>query len=163
MLVERGLQVGKGFSKQKDCFIDPHHCFLIEIGDNVTLSNHVTLLAHDASSKKLIGMTKIGRIVIGDDVFIGADAIVLPGVQIGDGAIIGAGSVVSKDIPAGEVAAGNPARCICTIADYKEKLLGIANSSAQFDKSYTMERGVTAAMKEEMREACKTHGICFVE
>lgn len=108
-------------------------------------------------------MTKTGRIVIGDDVFIGADAIVLPGVRIGDGAIIGAGSVVSKDVPAGEVAAGNPAKRICTVTDYKKKLLGIANSSARFGKNYTMERGVTATMKEEIREACNTHDICFVE
>lgn len=77
--------------------------------------------------------------------------------------IIGAGSAISKDIPAGEIAAGNPAKCICTVADYRAKLLGIANSSAQFDKSYTTERGATAAMKEEIREACKTHGIRFVE
>lgn len=56
--------------------------------------------------------TKSSPIQIGDDVFIGANSIILKGVKIGDRAIIGAGSVVTKDIPADEVWAGNPAKFI---------------------------------------------------
>jgi acetyltransferase-like isoleucine patch superfamily enzyme len=51
-------------------------------------------------------------VVIGDNVWIGARAIVLPGVTIGDGAVIGAGAVVTKSVPAHAIAAGNPARVI---------------------------------------------------
>jgi len=51
-------------------------------------------------------------IIIGDDVFIGAECIILKGVTIGAGAIVAAGSVVVKDIPAGEIWGGNPAKCI---------------------------------------------------
>lgn len=51
-------------------------------------------------------------VIIGDDVFIGARAIILKGVTIGDGAVIGAGSVVTKSIPPRVIAAGNPARII---------------------------------------------------
>ncbi|MCP3973305.1 MAG: acyltransferase [bacterium] len=52
------------------------------------------------------------RVVVGDDVFIGARAIILKGVHIGDGAVVGAGSVVSEDVPARCIAVGNPARVI---------------------------------------------------
>lgn len=51
-------------------------------------------------------------IVVGDDVFIGARAMILKGVTIGDGAVVGAGAVVAKNVPAGAVAAGNPARVV---------------------------------------------------
>lgn len=52
------------------------------------------------------------KVRIGNDVFIGAHAVILKGVEIGDGAVIGAGSVVTESIPARTIAAGNPARCL---------------------------------------------------
>lgn len=55
---------------------------------------------------------KSAQITIGKGVFIGGHCIILKGVTIGDGAVIGAGSVVTKDIPAGEIWAGNPAKCV---------------------------------------------------
>ncbi len=58
------------------------------------------------------GLTPKGDTVIGNDVWIGRDAIVMPGVRIGDGAIIGTAAVVTKDVPAYAVAAGNPARVV---------------------------------------------------
>lgn len=51
-------------------------------------------------------------VTVGDDCWLGANAVICPGVTIGDGCIIGAGSVVTKDIPAGSIAAGNPARVL---------------------------------------------------
>jgi maltose O-acetyltransferase len=57
VLIKRGLSVGVNFNRQQGCFIDPTHCWLIEIGNNVTMSIKVVLLAHDASSKNLIGYT----------------------------------------------------------------------------------------------------------
>ena len=55
-------------------------------------------------------------VTIGDDVWIGGSAIILPGVRIGDGAVIGAGSVVTRDVPAGALAAGNPCRVLRDLA-----------------------------------------------
>ena len=54
---------------------------------------------------------------IGDNVWIGAGAVIVPGVQIGDNSVIGAGSVVTRDIPAGTVAAGNPCRVLRAIGE----------------------------------------------
>lgn len=51
-LVRRGMKVGRNFNRQQGCFLDPTHCFLITIGDDVTMSIRVTVLAHDAGTKK---------------------------------------------------------------------------------------------------------------
>jgi maltose O-acetyltransferase len=56
-------------------------------------------------------------VTIGDDVWLGGNVVVCPGVTIGNGSVIGAGSVVTKDIPAGVLAAGNPARVIRTLIE----------------------------------------------
>lgn len=98
-------------------FIDPLFPFLITIGDHTTLTD-VKVLAHDASTFKEIGFTKMGKVSIGSHCFIGAKSLILPGVTIGDYVIIGAGSVVSKDIPSNSVAVGNPCRVIKSYDDY---------------------------------------------
>ena len=69
------------------------------MGNNVTLASGCRLLTHDGSTKKIVGYSKVGRIDIGNDVFIGAASIVLPNVRIGNKVIVGAGSIVTKDIP----------------------------------------------------------------
>ena len=122
VLKKRGLIVGDNFNRQQGCFIDPTHCFLISIGNNVTFSIRVCLLAHDASTKNFLGYTKIGKIEIGDNVFVGANATILPGVAIGNNSIVGANSVVTKDIPENVVAAGNPAHVICSLEEYLKKI-----------------------------------------
>ena len=100
--------------------------YYVEIGNNVTITN-ATILSHDASTKKFLGKTKFGKVIIGDDVFIGLGAIVLPGSIIGNKVIIGAGAVVSGKIEDNSVIVGNPSKKICTfdsyIAKHKEKML----------------------------------------
>ncbi len=84
--------------------------------ENITIGNHTlitagtTVLTHYYDPHAHAFRT--GRVVIGDRVFIGVNTIVCNAVTIGDGAVVGAGSVVTKDIPSGEVWAGNPARFI---------------------------------------------------
>lgn len=73
-------------------------------------SNHSIALGMNISSQKW-DESKTG-ITIGDDVWIGANCVILPGVHIHNGAVIGAGSVVTKDIPANAIAVGNPAKVI---------------------------------------------------
>lgn len=122
-LIKRGLKIGKNFNRMGGVIIDPWHCYHITIGDNVTLAPRVHILAHDASLGVFTGQVRAANVVIGDDVFIGADAIVLPGVHVGNRVVIGAGSVVTKDIPDNSVAVGNPAKVICSLDDYIAKEL----------------------------------------
>ena len=98
--------------------------FLVKMGSNVMISSKVMLITHDASASYYIpGASDLfGRINIGNNVFIGMGAIVLPGVTIADNCIIGAGSVVTKSFhEKGTVIAGNPARKICTTEELKTK------------------------------------------
>jgi maltose O-acetyltransferase len=120
-LVDRGLKVGNNCSFQPGVLIDPPFCWLIEIGNDVTLAPRVTILAHDASMKRHLGYSKIGKVKIGNRSFIGAGSIILPNVRIGDNVIIGAGSIVTKNIPSNVVAAGNPAKILCPIEQFLSK------------------------------------------
>jgi maltose O-acetyltransferase len=90
-------------------------CAPVSVGDRVQIGPAVQLLAadhpRDAESRKR-GLEMAAHVSVGDDVWIGAGAIVCPGVTIGADTVIGAGSVVTRDIPAGVVAVGSPCRVI---------------------------------------------------
>ncbi len=152
-LIKRGMKVGENFNRQQGCFLDPTHCFLITIGDDVTMSIRVTVMAHDASTKKTIGYTKIGQVHIGDHVFIGANATILPGVTIGDYAVVGAGSIVTHDVPARTVVAGVPAKVICGIDEYTEKFKLQMNSENTFGDDFRMGNGLTDEKKKAIISA----------
>lgn len=161
-LIKQGLKVGKNFNRQGNCIIDPPHCWLIEIGDNVTLANGVYILAHDASTKMHLGYAKVGNVKIGNNVFIGANVTILPNVKIGDNVIIGAGSVVTKDIPSNTVYAGNPAKQICTTKDYINKNKKMMNKNNVFSEDYTTRNNIDNQKKIEMKNKLK-NGLGFVE
>lgn len=84
----------------------------IEIGARATVAQEVYLStgSHDFSTSRM--PLVVGKITIGEDVFIGARAFVMPGINIGARSVIGACSVVTKDIPADSIAAGNPCRVV---------------------------------------------------
>jgi maltose O-acetyltransferase len=159
--VSRGLKVGKNFQLQKDVILDYSHIWHIEIGDDVTIAPRAIVLAHDASTKRSLGYTRLGKVTIGNRVFIGAGSIILPGVTIGDDVIVGAGSVVSNDLPSGFVAAGSPARVIRATQEYLEEKRNELGGSPQFNSQYTTRGGITPAMKEDMNRKMKS-GIGYV-
>lgn len=139
-LVNKGLYLGKGVQIVDTFFFDPSHCFLISIGDNCTICPNVRLIAHDASTKLLLGYTKLGKINIRENCFIGDSAIILLGVTIGPNSIIGAGSVVTRDIPPNMIAAGNPARIISSVDEYIIKIKNISKEKEIFDKNYYIDK-----------------------
>ncbi len=87
----------------------------ITIGDHVQIGPNVQLLTPthplDPATRRA-GWEAAEPIVIGDNVWLGGGAIVLPGVTVGDDTVVGAGAVVTRDLPAGVLAVGNPARVI---------------------------------------------------
>lgn len=93
----------------------------VEIGENFVSGPGSMIVAHDASLQIHTGMYRIEKVKIGDNVFIGANAVILPGVNIENNSIIGAGAVVTHNVPEGVVVAGNPARVICTVKEYIDK------------------------------------------
>lgn len=150
ILIKHGMTVGANFNRQQGCFLDPSHCFLITIGNDVTMSIRVTVMAHDASTKKMLGYTKIGQVHIGNHVFIGANTTILPGVTIGDYAVIGAGSIVTHDVPARTVVAGIPAKEICSADEYVERFQLQMDETNTFGDKYRMGYGLDENKKEEI-------------
>ncbi len=118
--------------------------WLLQLGDNVRITEGVIILTHDYSwsvikkysSKKIQEGQILGAmspVTIGNNVFIGMNAIITRGVTIGNNVIIGAGSVVTKDCESDSVYAGNPAKRIMTIEEYYNK-----RKSAQFEEAKTL-------------------------
>ena len=105
-LIKHGLNLGKNLQIEKGANIDAVFPELITIGNNVTLAKDVYILCHDGSTKKLIGYTRVGKVDIGNNVFIGTKSVIMPGVKIGDNSIIGACSFVNKSIPENEIWGG---------------------------------------------------------
>lgn len=90
----------------------------IEIGDNFISAPGSLITAHDASTFLFSGKYRVERVKIGNNVFLGANSVVLPGVTIGDNVIVGAGTIVSRNLESNGVYAGNPAKFICSIDEY---------------------------------------------
>ena len=101
--------------------------FLISLGDRVTVTNGVQFITHDGGvwvfRRSYPDLDVLAPISIGNDVFLGIRAILLPGVCIGDNCVVGAGSVVSRSIPSNSVAEGVPARVIKETSDYQKQVL----------------------------------------
>lgn len=99
--------------------------WIIELGNNIHITEGVRFITHDGGTllyrSKVPDLELTKPIKLGNDVYIGNNVILLPGVTIGNNVIIGAGAVVSRDIPDNSVAVGVPARVIKTADEYLEK------------------------------------------
>lgn len=161
-LVKMGMKVGENFGRLNGVILDPSHCWLIEIGDNVTIAPRVHILCHDASTKTFLGYTKIGRVTIGNNVFIGAESVVLPNVKIGNNVIIGANSVISKDIPDNVVVAGNPVKILCSLDDYLQRHQKAMKTAYVYGEDYTLRGNLTEEKKRQMIEELE-QGIGYID
>lgn len=123
-LRKQGVKIGVGCSiKTKFFGSEP---YLVEIGNHVQITDGVRIFTHGGGwvfRDKHPNFDSFGRVKIGNNVYIGNCALIMPGVIIEDNVIIGAGAVVTKSIPANSVVAGNPAKIICETSDYYKKII----------------------------------------
>ena len=100
--------------------------WIITLGTNVHITDGVKFITHDGGTllfRKDIPDLEITKpIIVGDNVYIGNNAMLLPGIKIGSNVVIGAGAIVAKDIPDNVVVAGVPAKMIKTVDEYLDKL-----------------------------------------
>lgn len=151
--IKRGMRIGKNFNRQSGTRMDPSHCWLISIGDDVTLANKVQILAHDDTTRVYTGYGRIGRVIIGDRVFVGANSTILMNTKIGNDVIIGAGSLVANDIPDNCIVAGVPAKVIGKTNEYIEREKERMREGIVYDKSYSFYQKVGSEKKQEMKRA----------
>ena len=144
----QGMTIGHSCDILDEVRLDPGHERYITLGDHVTIAPGVFILAHDACTFRALGFTKQARVIIGSRVFIGANALIMPGVTIGNDVIIGAGSVVTKDIPYGSVAYGNPA----TVQAQTQELLSKRTRNHNIGGNY----GIDTTAKRQYQQGCET-------
>jgi acetyltransferase-like isoleucine patch superfamily enzyme len=102
----RGVKIGQRAWIGYDSVLETAYPRLITLGDRVTLSIRVTVVAHFASAS---------GVVFEDDVFVGPGAIILPGVTVGHGSVVTAGTVVNRSVPPQTVVQGNPGQFVAKI------------------------------------------------
>lgn len=142
-----GMNIGDNVDIQRSV-IDNLFPEMITIGNNVTITN-ATILIHDASIKKFNGFVKYAPVTIGNNVFIGFGAIILPGVTIGDNVIIGAGARIAHDIPSNSVAVMG-GQIICKLDEYLAHYQNIEGSKFCLNKlPWNFERQEKTTLMQE--------------
>jgi len=123
----------KGAKIGNNCSIDStaslgSEPYLIQIGDHTRVNSGVNLITHDGGvwvlrhlNYELRDIDLFGKITIDENVHIGTNAVIMPGVHIGKNCIVGCCAVVTKDVPENSIVAGVPARVISSIEEYKNK------------------------------------------
>lgn len=128
--IGRNVYIGPGVS------LDWSFGHLIIIGDESTLVSGTRILCHDAASSRRLGVTWCAPVSIGNRVYVGADALILPGVTVGDDAIVAAGAVVTRDVSPGAVVAGVPARQISTTLALDARRRALIAVRPVYDSAY---------------------------
>ncbi len=121
-----GIEIGKDTFLSPKAYIDAHKPGKVKIGRNCYITRNVVILSHTDTKRggpkniwKELGGERVNKeVIIGDNVFIGVNSVILPGVKIGDNVIVGSLSLVNKDIPTGKIAAGVPAKIIGNTIDH---------------------------------------------
>ena len=129
----KGVSIGEN-TELYNTEIDSLRPFLVTIGSNVLITS-TKILTHDASTKKFLGYTKIGKVEIGNNVFIGANCLILPDTHIGSNVIIGAGTVVAKNVPDNSIAVGNPMRIVGSLETNVLKNRALLDSAPKFPQN----------------------------
>lgn len=113
-LIQKGYDIKFSTIIEGTVLLDKLYPQGIHIGENTLVAGRAVILSHDHCKRVGTNQPYLVDTYIGKNCFIAVGAIVLPGVTIGDEVIVGAGAVVTKDVPANSVVAGNPAKIVRT-------------------------------------------------
>lgn len=148
-LIKKGAYIGVG--TRLNCGVEAFgtEAYLITVGDDCLFAGGIRIITHDGGIKVLNSlnkfkgkrMSKMSSVRIGNNVYIGQNAMILPGVSIGNNVIIGAGAIVTHDIPDNQVAVGVPAKVKKSIEEYYQTTL---------EKKLFCFEGKTLAEKEKI-------------
>jgi maltose O-acetyltransferase len=166
LLIARGLVIGKNVTISRNVTIDSGYPYLIRIGDNCSLAEHVRLLAHDAATFKFTaGYARLGKIEIKDNCFIGDRSTILPGVTIGPNALVAAGSVVNRDVPPNSCVAGVPARVYAKFDEYIERNKRQIETGSVFEYADLIDRidSLDEQTKAKVRESVQDGHHAYVK
>jgi maltose O-acetyltransferase len=152
-LRRQGVIIGHDSTVLYPSYIDGRLPYLVEIGNQVTISLYVTILTHDATTAYAGDLIKVGRVVIRDHSFIGANSTIMCNVTIGPNAIVGAGSVVTGDIPPDTVCAGSPARVVCSIDEFIKRHAELGRELPLFEAGNYPHPYIPQTMKKGLRDS----------
>lgn len=163
-LRNKGVSIGENvrFYAPAHTVIDVQNPFILSIGNNVCITQGVVIVTHDyawsvVKRKNGCVLGAQSPVVIGNNVFIGMNAVITRGVIVGDNVIIGAGSVVTKDCEADSVYAGNPAKRIMSLEDYAKK-----REAAQFEEAKALAIAYRNRFgKEPFKEVFREYFMLF--
>lgn len=99
--------------------------YLIEIGDHVQITHGVKFFNHGAAwvfRQEIPEFDVFGKIKIGNNVYVGNNVLIMPGITIGNNVIVGAGSIITKSIENDKIVAGNPARIVGEVENLKTRM-----------------------------------------
>jgi acetyltransferase-like isoleucine patch superfamily enzyme len=131
--------------------------WLVHIGRGTWVTHGVRFITHDGSIQVVrngpfgippgTSLNRYDAVVVGENCFIGVQAILLPGTTIGDHSIVGAGSVVSGTVPSRTIVAGNPARVVGKVADFADR---VRTETIDFPRSWPDEPTMRRVMAEKV-------------
>ena len=145
----RGVQIGE------ECWVLTENFstepYLVQLGRHVGVAGGVQFITHDGSvwllREQRPDVQHFGRIVVGDNTFIGHNAIVLPGTTIGRDCLVGAGSVVRGEIPDNSVVVGNPGRVVGRASLALERMIRAEATLDSFNWTAEKRREALAGMR----------------
>lgn len=121
LLRASGIRIGEGTVVNPGVFFVDRCDFDVQIGRRVAIAPGACIVSDSSPNRSRIGQeyacSRTAPVVIGDDVWIGANAVILPGVRLGSGCIVGAGAVVTRDVAPETIVVGVPARPVGTLGE----------------------------------------------
>jgi maltose O-acetyltransferase len=157
-----GMHIGRDVVLPLSTSVDSSYCYLITIGDRCHFGPQCLILVHDGQMDEFLDAGRVGRVVIGEGCRIGARCVILCNVEIGAGSIVEAGSVVTTSLPPGSYCAGSPARVVCSVAEYAQKVAKDASGRPRYTAATIAGRLRHPETRKALREELAS-GIILVD